>query len=436
MILSFAEQVSAVPNVSYLSLPARTFIEQKLADADFTPKEKANIKTERQYCHDEYGIYARIKRGNPPRRMLVVMHLDHPGIVLDGTGSGKVVGSLGTERLQAHIDQEGPIPVRTYTYDGNPMEPNTITRVKASGKVTVAHARRTDRNAHAIWDMPTFQLENGKIKMLNADDMIHAAIIFQVITTLKQISDPVDVVFIFTALEEVRQAAATGIAKRGSTPFGQITLSTYITVLEAGMASVPSKYELVLKSMNLSFINYDHGVIIGINDQDVVYGERFPGVNGMESLLLHAAHELPETQRRYQHTIDGGACDATAFTLFAQTPHIASLTIPTLNKHNWGPNGEIDLEELSLDDATTTAALLTKAILHAGQEKLPNIHQRSLCEKLKTMRFPKNNQLRGDLERAHIHAAPRLRRGGILYPTDLVTRTEFLRSSLRARLPL
>src|ERR1700694_4845472 len=153
MLISFAEQVSAVPNVSYLSLPARTFIEQKLADADFTPKEKANIKTERQYCHDEYGIYARIKRGNPPRRMLVVMHLDHPGIVLDGTGSGKAVGSLGTERLQAIIDQEGPIPVRTYTYDGKPLEPNTITRVTATGKVTVATVRPSDRNAHAIWDM-------------------------------------------------------------------------------------------------------------------------------------------------------------------------------------------------------------------------------------------------------------------------------------------
>ena len=156
----------------------------------------------------------------------------------------------------------------------------------------------------------------------------------------------------------------------------------------------------------------------------------------MESLLLHAVQAVPEPQRRYQHTIDGGACDATAFTLFAQTPHIASLTIPTRNKHNWGPHGEIDLEELSLHDATTTAALLTKAMLLAGQETVPDMHQGSLCEQLKTMHFPPNNQLRGDLERAHIHAAPRLRRGGILYPTDLVTRTEFLRSSLRARLPL
>src|SRR5579859_123267 len=128
--LPVAREAAGVPNISFLSLPARAFIICHLGNLGFLDKEKYPDSSPMQFAQDHYAIYAHFVQGNPKRRMLIVMHLDHPGIILDGKGGGMRVGSVGIKRLQEQIKEKGPLDVITYTSDERIMiDTNQITSI-------------------------------------------------------------------------------------------------------------------------------------------------------------------------------------------------------------------------------------------------------------------------------------------------------------------
>lgn len=428
-MLDISAKAAVEPNVSLLSFAARKFIRSNLEERGFSNREGPL-----QWREDAYGIYVRMHQGEePPFKLKIEMHLDHPGVIFDGKGNGQLIGSVGEERLQSHIEKTGPLPVKTFTWDGQRLGTNQITHVDTSKrKVKTAHKKKEEKNAHAIWDISEFSYDpqTGIVGMINADDMVHAAIIMQTLDLLKDASFPYDVEFIFTAVEEVRQAAATGIAKRGKTPFGRLDHSTYFLALEAGIAETPEELLPIVESMGLTTLSYEGGITIGINDGGVVYGSRFSEPNGMESILLHV---LEENNLLYQHTIDGGACDAISWSEFVNTPNIASLTIPARYKHNWGTDGEIVLEELSLKDMQTTRSVLFEVIKMLGKQKLPELHPHCLSQKLKTVTLPGSSSVRSDLLRALVRTQHQMRRDKF-FPENLQDLTAHSLGALASKL--
>ncbi len=91
MIENLLPEIAATPNAPFLYGAGRDLVRRIL-----TNKEIPNLSIK----EDEFALYARVKRGNPQKCLIVVTHIDHPAIVLKNEKYGIVFGSVGYERIR------------------------------------------------------------------------------------------------------------------------------------------------------------------------------------------------------------------------------------------------------------------------------------------------------------------------------------------------
>jgi len=421
--LYYAEELSKIPNAPFLHGPMLRRILTYLNDFGVTSYLESKDLERGVYALDDFCLYVRIKRGKTSRPILVDSHLDHPGFVLDGNGRALAMGSVGFKRIN-NLLQEGPIDLRVFEPSGEFMAMGKLTGLEIF-TATVETPVTVPANSHGLWNVPDFEMQDDKLLMHAADNMIVTDLMLALIE--QAVGDPdsmpdLDVTFVFTFLEEVFEASATALAMRGSTPFDQIDDSWLIIVLES-MEPVPlrvdsghfedqdlqklrladdsqavtvrteesdskSQHHALYDSLALPHPNAEDGVVIKVNDFDGVYGYLFADQpNLAETLLLQAAELMQVT---YQHTIFGGACNGTAYSLFPTSSHIVTLSVPNPYKHNLHLDGSIVPEEIKIRDLEAAAAIMLY-VLQNSDQKIPQEYPDSLSQRLKSTNLVPND---------------------------------------------
>lgn len=431
--LSIMNSCAEIPNAPYLYGASRRFITKTLEIYGFQ-KGTESRQEGNFYSHDQYATYVKIKRGNSPYKLLITTHLDHPFLVLDGKGNGQPVGSIEMNKL---IKEEGEIPIKIYANNGKFLGEERVQRYKeqkGKGKVTVTKNTDYPMNSHGIWNLEPLEVENGILKMRNADNSINTAIILSMIgRIISSTPSDIDLEFIFCNLEEVIQISATAIGSRSRTPYGQIDKNTLILVLESANIETRLADYPILDLVGLKPASYDGGLVLRLNDRDLVYGQRLNQENLLEHALLHS---LDVTQTIYQRTLLSGVCDATAFTLFTNSPNIASLTIPTRYKHNVDESGRLVHEQLLLQDVRSSYQALHNLILYIARGDIKRRND-VVNEQLKATSLAASLKELESLRSARLGALAwgetRLKHG-VFYPENTLQQFSFFIDNLRSRI--
>jgi hypothetical protein len=356
----------------------------------FSPKNKTANRSLGQYVHDDYALYVQIKKGKAENQILVDSHLDHPGFVIGPKNSALALGSVGWNRIKNLLNEDIPMPIKVFDFEGNYFGTSKITNEISANKpfYQLADEKPLPINGHAIWDVNLYEENDSQVEMYSADNMIVTCVMLSLIENLMsnaQDFDDVNIVFAFTYLEEIFEVSASAIANRASTPFGKITQDTIIFVLES-MQCTPlleseianfkdieawenfrvehddliyspadresayanKKLHPLYSELDLPAPNHEDGILIKINDVDGIYGMHF---GDSENLAEHfLVSTLDQQKKEYQLTLSGGACNGTAYSIFPLTSHIATIVVPNKYKHNMDHSGHVVSEVVKIED--------------------------------------------------------------------------------------
>ena len=241
---------------------------------------------------DEFGnVLARYHRGRGEPHFAFVAHMDHPGFV-------------GSEFL-------GNVP-KAYRAKNPPIR---------------------DFGAFAMWDLPPFEVRNGRIFSRACDDLIGCATIVAMFHELERTESEASVVGVFTRAEEVGFIGAIHLAKSGLLP-RELTVVSIETSSERGGAC-----------------KMEAGVIIRVGDKTSI----FDAAATAQLTELATAASIPHQRA----LMAGGTCEATAFQLYGYRS--AALCIALGNYHNCGADERIESEFVSIDDLETMVRLCVVA---------------------------------------------------------------------------
>ncbi|MDP9453421.1 MAG: hypothetical protein M3P97_08570 [Actinomycetota bacterium] len=260
--------------------------------------------------------------GDGSRPLVLVAHLDHPGFAVEGIdgegidGEGRVALSFRGGLALRHA-------VAGTTVDFfDPSRPEPVGRgemVEAEGddddRLTRASARLVDGEAptggFAMWALPGFSLDAGRICSRACDDLLGAAVVLCTLDELaRRAPAGVEVWGLFTRAEEIGFLGTLEAIRLGSIPREARVLS-----LECSKALVDAPQ--------------GGGVIVRVGDRASIFD---PGLTGA---LVHAARALAEEDEnlRWQRKLmDAGTCEATAFC--ARGWRASGLALPLGNYHN------------------------------------------------------------------------------------------------------
>lgn len=403
-IMFFAKEFSGIPNSPFLYGSVLTKIMALLGEWGIPEISQTSSRAQGVFWVDEFALYVHFHKGKALRPLLIDSHLDHPGFVFNAQGNGFGFGSLGFTRIASHLETHGRVDLRIYDSKGDFAGLAPLIGMNGFSAF-LEPGTRIENNSHGLWNIPDFEIKDGKLLMYSADNMIVTdvmlALIERIVLFPTQFPD-LDVTFVFTFLEEVFEASAAGIAMKARMPIGKLDSNWAVIVLESmepvaltgkgrnfdgsslkglrlqedadavvfrqseGRGQVSPIYE----KLNLPLPGPDLGVAIKVNDMDCVYGYQFPGqTNVSEDLLLAATRRVSPV---FQHTVFGGACNGTAFSLYGLTGNIATLSVPNPLKHNIGKNGEIVPEEVFLSDVEAAGNIMLDMLTRSGEPVLDN----------------------------------------------------------------
>ena len=327
--------------------------------------EEQNIK----YFEDTYGnIIASYKNplnGNSKPPIAFVSHMDHPGIeitsVEKGNSVGKMIGrtsdSIFTESTPLIIhDSEGQI-IKGESIKSDTQSSETIQIMTAENKLPVLPA-------FAVFDLPEFILEGGKIRMRACDDLVGCAASLTILEHLAKENKPGNVQAIFTRAEEAGLVGARLLAHDEL-----ISKETIIISIETSK-SIPGG-------------EIGKGPIIRVGDAATTFSQT------AESLLNISREHLKESEEGIQiqrQLMDGGVCEASAFILNGY--HATGIAFPLAHYHNGLGESSIEAEFIDANDFMGGLDLLleTTSINIEDESALftrLKSHPRELSEKLK-----------------------------------------------------
>ena len=304
-MLAVVEVLANQPTAPFHEEAVRDEIESQL-------RQCPHVKFER----DRFGnVIARYRRGRcRGAGWALAAHMDHPGWVHDKNGKLTFLGSVA-ERFRQ-----------------NP-------RMKSFGNF-------------AMWDLPAFEIRDGKIFSRACDDLLGCAEIICVFRELEEMQAVADCVGLFTRAEEVGFVGAIKLAQSGA-------LLRSLTILSLETSTTRGTAEI------------GKGPIVTVGDKVSSFDPR-----ATARLLSTAEAEKISVQRCL---LDGGTCEATAYQLYGYTCAAASLALG--NYHNVTPQGAIGPEFVAIDDFVGMVRLCVAVILRSGKGVQP---EKALRKKLET----------------------------------------------------
>ncbi len=470
IIRDIVHTISRIPNVPFLWKPMFNVITSLLQRWGVKHFSVAAFKDFEKgvWAHDWRAIYIYIRRGRFLPLTIIDSHLDHPGFVSDGHGRALALGSVGFRRV-FEIARKDPIKVRFFEHNsGELIGEGTLSADKEPGNIRPFFLLRSDgglgqipRNTHVQWALPSFEQRNGAWHLYAADNLVPTAVALALLRSLIRYPEQyphVNALFVFPFLEEIFEISASSIAKSKETPFGKIKSKPFVVVLESmQVLSLPRKlhenqtidslYERriaedlaiysqgdallsgvadmtiaphpIYERFSLPYPNYNAGLLIKINDVDVPFGQ--PDEENLSisrALFLARQANIP-----HQVTVSSGACNGTAYSLFSLSPHIVTLVIPTVYKHNIAVSG-VKREKVLRRDVISMYVLLQKWLQLPNYEISKQEQQYGWIEEAKRLLMPPKSYLRQiRLERTKIvrNSYHRLRFGAY-FPATLYER--------------
>lgn len=251
---------------------------------------------------DDFGnLVATYQRGDQPGRLAFGAHMDHPAFVRSPeTGEFEFLGGV-PERYR----DKNP-PIREF-------------------------------GDFAMWDLPEFEIEDGKIVSRVCDDLVGCAAIVCLFQELERREVEVTCYGLFTRAEEVGFVGAIHLAKNW--PLGP---EVRFVSLETS-APVPGT-------------EMGKGPVIRVGDRMSVFDTAVSG-----DLVFAAAAEEIQVQRAL---LDRGSCEATAMQFYGVPS--AGISVLLGNYHNCGPDDRIEAEFIHLSDAVGLVSLIVALVTHAG----------------------------------------------------------------------
>lgn len=281
MLLDIARAILAQPTAPFHEDAVRAEILMQLAQC---PHVAAEL--------DEFGnVVACYRRGDGAARYAFAAHMDHPAYV-----GGEFLGGVPAE-----YREKNP-PVR-------------------------------DFGAFAMWDLPAFELRDGRIFSRACDDLIGCAAIVALFHELERAGAEVCVHGLFTRAEEVGFVGAIHLARSGRVPKPLTIVSLETSSEKGGPAQMGA------------------GVIVRVGDRTSIFDD------AATAALVDAARTAAIPVQRC--LMSGGTCEATAYQLYGY--RCAGLCVALGNYHNCGPDTQIASEFVSADDVAGMVRLMFAA---------------------------------------------------------------------------
>ncbi|HEV7866799.1 MAG TPA: M20/M25/M40 family metallo-hydrolase [Chthoniobacteraceae bacterium] len=222
------------------------------------------------------------------------------------------------------------------------------------GSVPEAHRQngtKRDFGAFAMWDLPAFEVQDGRIYSRACDDLVGCAAIVALFRDLERLGAEATVYGLFTRAEEVGFVGAIQLAKTGRIPRDLTIVS-----LETSSERAPGAGRM------------GEGVIIRVGDRTSIFDD------SATAALVQAATAAKLPFQRC--LMSGGTCEATAYQLYGYRS--AALCVALGNYHNCGPDTQIASEFVSIDDVEG----LVKLMLFAATNESAADPHRALRDKL------------------------------------------------------
>ena len=285
MLLEIARSILAQPTAPFHEDAVRAEILMQLAQC---PHVAAEL--------DDFGnVIACYRRGPGEARYAFAAHMDHPGYV-----GGEFLGGVPAE-----YREKNP-PVR-------------------------------DFGAFAMWDLPAFELRDGRIFSRACDDLIGCAAIVALFHELELTGAEACVHGLFTRAEEVGFVGAIRLAQSGRVPKTLTIVSLETSSEKGGPAQMGA------------------GVIVRVGDRTSIFDD------AATASLMDAAKRAEIVVQRC--LMSGGTCEATAYQLYGYRS--AGLCVALGNYHNCGPDMQIASEFVSAEDVAGMVRLMFAATMGA-----------------------------------------------------------------------
>ena len=275
------------------------------------------------------NVVVRYGEGVP---LVLVAHLDHPGFHVVGDGL-VFKGGLGAAHALAGT------PVRYFRRgEVEPIGAGVLESVEADerGFLRSARADRVEGD-FAMWDLPDWSVEDGRITARVCDDLLGCAAILSVLDEVARSRPSTCVWGLFTRAEEEGFLGAFEAIRLGTVPTGADVLS-----LECSKA--------------LPHAPQGGGVIVRVGDRMSIFDPSL-------TAALEAAAAKVEGLTFQRRLMDGGACEATAFC--AAGYRASGVAAPLGGYHN-ASDGEPGIvpETVMVSDYLAEVELLTSLAHH------------------------------------------------------------------------
>ncbi len=301
------------------------------------------------YHVDPWGaLVARVRRGDVTRPLVLMAHMDHPGLELadgviraDGYLTATLLGGVARAALTV-----GAVGVRLYAPHADRADRGILTHVVEAGPASsrgmattlilalddAADAGRLDTRSWGVWEMPTYRLDGKVVHARAVDDLAGCAAILAALHEAARATWDTDLYAVFTRAEEVGLVGAHAALHGGTVPSG-----AYVVSLEASKV-LPGALQ-------------GDGPVIRVGDRISTFSDE------AEGLLRQAATGLSGPVQR--QLMNGGVCEAASALQagFAAT----GLAFPLGNYHNVSPETTLVPETIHLSDYHTGVALLVEA---------------------------------------------------------------------------
>lgn len=347
--------LSAVPSSPFLPGPRINFLNNFIVDKQL------------EIIPDDYSLI--IKAGSGKRKLVLMTHLDHPGIVLNNRHEGTIFGSVGHERILAHL-KNSPIPIKIFDPSGKYLTHGHLTNLAGRNleKVQITTDHDIPPNSSASWDMADYYEKGDKVYAYAADNDVPTAVMLTLLSY--PLSSIYDLYFVFNYFEEVHQISSFHLAKQNILKLTKNDLVLNLESMKVGNYEHPK--------IN-SALDYENSVILQINELDCLYGNSFREENALERLIFDV---IKKNKIKIQRGLGKGSTDARPFSQFNLTPNIVTLNVPNQFKHNHGDNGEIIPEKVYKQDVSSMYEIVDK-LINPPKSSDKKIKYESISSKIK-----------------------------------------------------
>ena len=294
---------------------------------------------------DEFALYAKV--GNPSKPLVIIdTHLDHPGFVIVQDNTVHSLGSFLNSKMINKINFPDKLPVGFYTSAGHFITSGFLYKITTSGNQIKAFYQ-TDQNLTLPANtqvMPIFQtgLSKDILSLRSVDNLATVMVCLMLIDKLKNRKD-INLTIVFSKLEEIYQLTATGLSKRGSTPFEKIHPHTPTIVLE--VAPVLTNKEA------------QNGDLAVATKENI-----FTTQDGKSKIFSHLKVACEESLVKLHYSTLNSHGDSISFRLVGGNTETICLHAGSFNRHNIDENGQFTAEFVYLKSLKNLVKVSTKLI--------------------------------------------------------------------------